>query len=289
MTYDRQIATDFEGFVTDLYTKIAGMPSYGILNDASASGHVAISTPNPAVIVIESQQLGSGADANRDLKVTSVAEYTNATTYTSWADEDRSRLEFDGIGVSSTDSVEYWLQHTDSYGFVWYLRRDVGDGNDFSAWHGLMDYGNGAGTQFWDPRTADSVPYTIDYYAASGQTSGTGSVSSTETPATSTPARASINGGSLDGDSVGQFRGILNPDSAFNNYVWWANLAFKERDITDTDTGQNPVWAAIDDPLWIQDRSGSDVNTGDVIQDSGGADEWEVVDHYGIRVALRMI
>jgi len=156
MTYDRQIATDFEGFVTDLYTKIADMPSYGILNDASASGHVAINTPNPAVIVIESNQLGSGADASRDLKVTSVAEYTNATTYTTWADTNRSRIGFDGI--SSTDSVEYWLQYTDSYGFVWYLRRDVGDGNDFSAWYGLMDYGNSPGTQFWDPRTATSTP-----------------------------------------------------------------------------------------------------------------------------------
>jgi len=287
MTYDRQIATDFEGFVTDLYTKIAGMPSYGILNDASASGHVAISTPTPAVIVIKSNQLGSGEDASNDLYITSVAEYTNANSSTSWADRGRSRLKFNGI--SSSDSVEYWLQYTDSYGFVWYLRRDVGDGNDFSVWHGMMDYGNSPGTQFWDPRNADSVPYTIDYYAASGQTSGTGSVSSTETPATSTPARASINGGSLDGDSVGQFRGILNPDSAFNNYVWWSNIAFLAQDVIDTDTDQNPVWAAIDDPLWIQDRSGTDVNTGDVIQNSDGADEWEIVDHHDLRVGLRMI
>ena len=286
MTYDRQIATDFEVFVTDLYTKIADMPSYGILNDDSGSGHVAISTPNPAVIVIESNQLGSGADANRGLKVTSVAEYTNATTFTSWWDKDYSRIEFDGI--SSTDSVEYWLQYTDSYGFVWYLRRDVGDGNDFSAWYGLMDYGNSPGTQFWDPRSADSVSYTIDYYAVAGDTSQENDYPTKRPPAT-TPDRASINGGSHDGDCVGQFRGILNPDSAFDNYVWWSTLAFLQREVTDTDTGQNPVWAAIDDPLWMQDRSGSDVNTGDVIQNSEGADEWEIVDYHDVRVGLRMI
>jgi hypothetical protein len=152
-----------------------------------------------------------------------------------------------------------------------------------------MDYGNSPGTQFWDPRTADSVSYTIDYYAAAGDAEFGRYVGSLETPSTSTPDGASINGGSHDADSVGEFRGILNPDSAFNNYVWWSNLAFLQQEVTDTDTGQNPVWAAIDDPLWIQDRSGSDVNTGDVIQDSGGADEWEVVDYHGLRVGLRMI
>jgi hypothetical protein len=81
----------------------------------------------------------------------------------------------------------------------------------------------------------------------------------------------------------------LNPDSAFDNYVWWSNLAFLQREVTDTDTDQNPVWAAIDDPLWMQDRSGSDVNTGDVIQNSEGADEWEIVDYHDVRVGLRMI
>jgi hypothetical protein len=39
----------------------------------------------------------------------------------------------------------------------------------------------------------------------------------------------------------------------------------------------------------MQDRSGSDVNTGDVIQNSEGADEWEIVDYHDVRVGLRMI
>lgn len=287
MTYDRQISTTFEQFVTDLYTKISGMTGYGILNDSSTSGHVAISTPTPAIIIIESDQLGSGADASRDLYITEVEGYTDPNTYEPWADSDRSYFEFNG--VSATDSVQYWLQYTADYGFVWYLRRDVGDGDDLSAWSGMMEYANGPGTQFWDPRNADSVTYTISPYAVSGDFSNSGNMSAQDTGFSQGSDHAQINRSSLNGDFFGNMRGLLNPDSAFNNYVWWSNLAFRQRQVQDADTGQNPVWAAIDDPLWMKDQSGTDVNTGDVVQDSGGVDEWEILDYHGLRVALRMI
>jgi hypothetical protein len=285
MTYDRQIATDFTTAVNDLHSKLAGMTGWGYVNDQSATGHVALSHPGThGTFVIESNAMGDGTNASNVFKLHYVENYTDASTYSPGFDFGYDPLKFGG--VSGGDSVQYWLQYTSSYGFVWYLRRDVGDGNDGSAWVGSMEYANGPGTEYWNPRNADSVDVGVGDFVMSGNVSQFRNNNAPRGNASS----GEIAGMNTDTDNYGRLEGILNPDSAFNNYVWFSDLVYHtDRHLNDPDTGQQPVFASIDDPLFIDDVSGSDVNTGDVVQDSGGNDEWEIVDYNNNRVGIRMM
>jgi len=280
MTYDRQIDTDFTTAHADLRDKVGGMANWAVANDSVATGHLALSTDVAGWwIVIEANSMGDGSDSSSAYEIHVCDSYTDPSTYNS---VEKYNVGGTYNGMSSTDSVQYWLQYTDSYGFMMYIRRNVGDSNDGSLYFGAMRYDGGAGTEYWDPRSSSSISGPMPYHSLVYRVDDSSwYFDSSQTTANHVnPKRAS---------QEGDVRGLLNPDANFNNYVWWSNAVLYASDISDSDTNDSPIFARITDPIWMEDRSGTDVNTGDVAQDSGGSDEWEVVDYHGMRIAIRMI
>ena len=192
-------------------------------------------------------------------------------------------------GIGAADDVEYWLQYSDGWGWAWYVRREMGDGNNWSFFFGAYEWEDNGGTVYYDPTTQDEWKVD-DWYILSlmvGEANGGGSLTRHETWC-SNPPEPDFNhrwGNTTDMEA----RGMLHPDQNFTDYIWWVRGFVADETAQNSDTGESPENTRITDSLWLADYSGTSVNTGDVVQDAGGADEWEIVDYHGNRVALRMI
>ncbi|MDX1746529.1 MAG: hypothetical protein R3324_11380, partial [Halobacteriales archaeon] len=287
MTYDRQLTTTYEGALTAIADKIAGMTSWTMITDQRATGHIALEGPHTdEYLILNSNYMGDGTDAGADFEL---------------GGRPNSSYDYGGGNISpfiathslnngnwaADDTFEYWLQYSDQYGFVMYLRRTMADGFDQSFWVGVLDYANGGGQEMWDPRLSDEWQNNgnVDrfYHYCIWGASGSGSGSLGRSDVNNTFIDVMVRGNDSPGGrprALSRPQGMLNPDTAFTDYVWWSRVLTRDESILNTDTGEYIRWAKITDPLWLEDRSGTDLNSGDVIQDSGGSDEWEIVDFH---------
>jgi len=293
MTYDSQISTTWEQAIKDWADKLGEMTNWSITNDQRATGHIAVNAPalgygdvTQEGFYIQSSNLGDGSDENNNLSLGYYYDYTDKNTFGQF-----DNMEINFYSTTGADNVEYWLQYSDGWGWVWYVRRVENDGNDWSFWVGAFAWEDNGGTAYYDPTTCDgwdtsdraggylighnqSSPnnqYSVDSYLANG--GGMGDI---------------MTSGWYHSSST-LARGLLHPDTAKSDYVWYARGTVTDENSTNSDTGEGVEMIRFTDALWLRERSGTALNTGDVIQDAGGADEWEIVDYYDNRVAIRMV
>ena len=281
MTYDRQENVELQSVLTTVCDKLDTMTNWSIVHDDRANGHISVeSRVSGEYFVFESKHMGEGTSGD-PLRVEAASQYTDPSTYTKVGGAAIKNV----YKESPTDSFDLWTQYSDRFGFVIYLRRTVGDGKDYSWWAGAQQYDGEGGQEYWDPRSAEANSNPIFHYAVGdGKGENNGSVNNkTSWGSTSQPTPPNGVG------SNGRQLGLLNPDNNFTDFVWWSNHLLKAKDVQDTDTGKRTPFARISDPLWLGDKSGSDVNTGDVVQNSNGTNEWELLDYHGNRVWVRMI
>lgn len=291
MTYDSQIASDWTTAFTDLLTKITGMASWTLVEDnTTAEGYFVVQAPaNPHFsttndgddqIYVGSGVLAAGPlhAAGDDLHIETGWNWD--TTNQVWGTTGRQETVDTGINPAGTDAVEYFLEYVDGRGWCFYIDRNVGDGNDGSAAIGYeiyeQLYWNIHDTQKWN---SNSTKIEYGRLLAYGTANGT-----SLTQAYHIARGMTVFDDANNGDTLGY--GMLNPDGNFNNYVW-SKPTYLVTSVTNSETNSSPVVARAYG-LWMEDRSGSDINDGDVVQDSAGADVFEIIDRHGVRVAFRM-
>lgn len=291
MTYDSQLTADWQTALAEIRDKVGGQASWTILDDALAEdGYFVLGMPNPFDKPSANEvYIGSGAIASGPQHASD-----DTLTLMNGSGWDSAMEDYTGMSASkspamesipaASDSCQYWVSYRDDRGFVAYLRRNLGDGSDGSVWFGsqLFDdfYWNP-----WSPGVASEDIDSVGYFQAGyGGSDSSGDNGYYEAGGNSTSGSAVFQSTGTDQQSV---YGILNPDANYNNYVW--GKGFIGSNYTSADTGESPLLAEISDPMWLEDRSGSAVQSGDVVQDSGGVDQWEIVDYHDNRVALRMI
>ena len=277
MTFDSQVQATHVTALEDLRDKVGGMTDWGVVDDSTApsdGGFVVFSTPSPIgeQVAVDSGYVANGpfTGGNYNAKVISIQTGLN------W---DQNNENWGTSGGSSTNrpvdefnygqpdkQVEYWLSYTNDKGFCWYVRQTEGDGTDEAHAFGyqLIE------TDFWDYHSAN----TSSGYAGDGLVS------------------CQSHGGQLR-KGVGQEikpayggDGILNPDDNFANYVWNAPVVY-HTPTANADTGFNPRCARVY-PVWVRERSGSSINSGDVVQNSQGEDEYMVLSYHDTKAALSM-
>jgi len=274
MTYDRQIATDAATALADLRDKVSSMTGWGVVDDGVANGYVVFSTPNNEEVGLsESMASGGGGgqfhgrdDPSHSIGIRVGQNWDAANTvFGTRGPVERGRINDDPGEHSSwseTDSVEYWL-HYSSDGFYYYVRRTQGDGDDLASGAGYQVHD----TEYWDFHTAN----TSSGYA------GYGSIG-----VTSLHTSQSFNGQEIRRRYGGY--GLLNPDGNYSNYLHDDTL-LEYGPASNGDTNENPVCARAPD-VWLRDRSGTSISAGDVVQTSGGANEYEILDYHDARVAI---
>jgi hypothetical protein len=275
MTYDRQIATDAATALSDLATKVSGMTGWSIVDDSSGSGYVVLGTPNNEEVGI-SESMASGGDGGQFHDSDDPSDAIGIQTGQNWDAANtvwgtsgpnlHGRINSDDPGVhrqwDATDSVEYWL-HYSADGFFWYVRRVQGDGYDLAHGGGYQVHS----TEYWDFHTAN----TTSGYAGYGSIGVVSQRTATRWDSQELNLRY---GG----------EGLLNPDGNYSNYIHDDTL-LTFTPAQNNDTNEKPI-AAKEPDVWLRDRSGSSVGSGDVVQTSGGANEYEILHYHGTDVAI---
>jgi len=283
MAFDNQISTTIEGAFQDLRDKVSGMTGWGLIEDNIGSGYVVFSTPHTEEVFVGCSALNGWVNLSKSTDDYNSSDYLKIETGQNW---DESNQSFGSSGVSDagqaddennygtynaannpTADAEYWLGYTADRGFCFYLRRNQGDGQDLS---GAVGYGLWE-TEFWDFDSADTKQ---GGYNGEGMIGAVGMRSSSMGYVSQNLTRR------YGGD------GVLNPDSAFNNYLW-DRCVFYYSPASNSDTGRSPN-AARAYPVWIRDQSGTSVNSGDVVQSSSGGDEYMILNYNGARCAISM-
>jgi hypothetical protein len=244
MAYDRQISTTYESALTDIADKIAGMTSWSMVTDQRATGHIALEGPHTGeYLILGSNLMGDGSEASSDFELGG----RPSTSYDYSEGQINpfiSTHSLNNNNWAADDTFEYWLQYSDQYGFVIYLRRTMADGYDQSFWVGVLDYANAGGTEEWDPRQTDEWqnngnPDRFYHYAIWGE-SGSGSGGLSQSDVNNNFMDVMVRGNDAPSRRprlLGRFQGMLNPDTAFSDYVWWGRVGGRDENIVNTDTG----------------------------------------------------
>lgn len=297
MTFDTQIQTDFQTALAEIRDKIGGMASWSIeLDNWQSNGYFVLLNPRNERIVIGSNQVEGGSDiTGSNVRVMQghpgqqwdENNHRFASIEGAQAGDDAENVEGDlGIGYgnysNANDPVEYWLQYTDGKGFVGAIRRTAGDGENGFCW-----FGHAAISKYWDAHTMATLTRPLPESMLGGSFSR-GTESQTLAGAwgiNSGNHNTQSWGGSNPGTNTLLGHGVLNPDDNRSNYIWQEHVAIVDRR-KNTQTGLNPVYGEFD--LWIDDGSGDDLSTGDVIQDTNGNDVFMLLNYHGERIAVSM-
>ena len=273
MTFDNQVATTVSGALADLRDKVGGMTGWSIAEDTLGSGddvRIVWDTPWNSEALKFRFQYDDG-EGNVEMNITYGRNYDTGDQSwgTTFATSDSFYMATSNPWDPADDG-EYWLQYTADYGFVWYFRRTMGDGSDKSGWFGHASWMNEA--VFWDYYTAGAAtpPVPRGYFGYGGR------YSNGEEQYWETADLSHIYGG----------EGLLNPDNNFSNYVW-DKPVWQYNEVQNNDTGENPR-AVRGHEVWLQDRSGTAINSGDVIQDDGGTDRFMLVDYHDRPLLMSM-
>jgi len=289
MTFDSQIASTAESALGDLATKVSGMTGWSIVDDshtAADGGYVVFGTPSGIgeQVLVDAAQVSVGPVSSTDRRGDDILAVQTGLNWDSGSQSwgTQGAIQYGNYNHSShdnwpannspTDSVEYWLGYVAGKGFYYYVRRDVGDGEDraYGCGYSLVE------TEFWDYHSAA----TSSGYAGGGIVSAVASDQKTSS-VNYTPAGQ---GQELDVSYGG--KGLLNPDTNFTNYMWDAQV-LRHNPTTNGDTGFTARCARAY-PVWLTDLSGSSINSGDVVQDAGGTDEYMILNYHGARATISM-
>lgn len=287
MTFENQISTDAETALTDLRDKVSGMSNWGIVDDsalAADGGYVVFNTPSSIdeQVMVDAAHVQTGPESNTDtyrdhLLVIQTGRNWDGANWgtqggTARAVYDHDKYDEYPHSNSPGDAVEYWLGYVAGKGFYWYVRRVVGDGDDIA-------YGGGYAlveTDFWNYHGAE----TSSGYAGDGIISSVCSDQDTSTQ------KYTQEGNGQEIGTVYGGTGLLNPDANFTNYMWDAQV-LQHSPTQNSETSFNARCARAY-PVWLNDRSGSDINSGDVVQDADANDEYMILNYHGARATISM-
>lgn len=275
MTFDQQIATTLDSYLPAFRDKVAGVTGFSVSYDDAANGTVIFNTPRDDQILVAGHNgTQSGVNiSNDDWTVLGFIRqgWGNGGTDTSFTTNGSSREarapddDSHGEAYAGSDPCEYWA-HYSTEGFGLYVRRTMGDGWD-SSWGMFCAM---VETEYWDYHTANVI--------------GGGQAAATLVAATGEHNKfQGWAGRYMEGHYGGQ--GALNPDDNFGDYVW--EKPVKKFSPADTETGWSPPCAKFYG-VAIDDESGTALQSGDVIQTSGGVDRFMLLAYDNARAALSM-
>lgn len=275
MSFDTQIITTLDQVLPDFRDKVDGVTGFSVSYDDAENGTVIFDTPRDDQILVSlhnGSQSGVGI-SNDDSTVLAYCRQgwgndgTDSSFTTNGSDREGRAPDDDSHGEAyePTDSCEYWA-HYSTEGFGIYVRRTQGDQWD-TAWGCMAAM---VETEYWDYHSANVL--------------GGDQAGATVVGAVGSNSYHGHSGRHLQGHYGG--RGGLNPDPNFNDYVW--EKPVKKLNPAETETNWSPPCAKFY-ATWLEDESGSALQSGDVIQTGGGTDRFMLLAYHGARIALSML
>lgn len=282
MTYDSQVSTTWDQARTDLRDGLEALPNWTMLVDDLADNDYYVLDPPTGSnhhVLISHGTNPSGEGNSHELGVVHGFDWDPDADQFNGMSWQHAGFDISSGALATDDDVQYWFDRVDD-GFVFACRRNMGDGGDYFGWMGyeLFDSLFNLSDTFYNRVEQDRKgPRGIVGARGSGGATG-GFWNTWGTKLVGTDDEPDLQAG----------YGILNPDSNWSNYVYVRPM-FLTSQTRQQDHNQNQVDAPFAQTrLWLKDRSGSDVNSGDVVQDTDGNDLYEIVEYQGERIAIRM-
>ena len=261
-TYIQQEQTTFIEAMRDYRDQIGDLSGFSIVEDDLGNS----GSPNESL-----PYLGISTPYRDDLRLRLREDYQRSIYHYlgHWDGGSFSSMDSKQVGAATHSSyemawdhtVEYWHSYSDDHS-VFFIRRVEGEGRDGACWFGAQVV-----DKLW-PYNQANIYETDWVHAAYGTNSSSSGFD--------TGAGAVQQGG----------EGAVNPDASFNNYVWNEGLVESYAYVV-SESNYRTLIGSYD--AWITDESGTNADSGDVVQDDQANDVYEILKYHEVNpVGIKM-